>query len=220
MSKGIRTVTDLQSHLDQERVWRLKELSILRKKMLSSVLKKTKPTEDELALLRPCIAMIYAHWEGFVKAAATAYLQFVALQRMKHADMSYQFLALAARRSATELKLTGNAADQCIVKLVLEGALERGRISYSNVVDTQSNLWFSVFVEIFDQLGLSWREYELKSKMIDTKLVAKRNAIAHGKYIDVDFADAELLFDTVLELMDQIKRQLVDSADSGAFRRA
>jgi len=64
---------------------------------------------------------------------------------------------------------------------------------------------------------LSWHEYELKKHLIDTKLVSKRNAIAHGKYIDIEPSDVEELFDLIISLMDEIKEQLFDHARNRRF---
>ena len=48
--------------------------------------------------------------------------------------------------------------------------------------------------------------------MIDSQLVAKRNAIAHGRYIDIQTGDVNSLFDSVIDLMERIKDQLIDAA--------
>lgn len=217
MSKSLRTIQQLQDELDAERIWRVRELSILRKKLLSEISKSTAVTESELALLRPCITMIYGHWEGFVKAACSAYLEFVAMQRLPHHKMLPEFLALSARRYVSGLGLSGAEADRAIACYFRDQENNRGQIPYKGGVDTKSNLWFHVFREIFESLGLSWHRYELKRKLIDTKLVSKRNAIAHGKYIDVIPGDVDELFDSIIELMDEIKGQILDCAANDEY---
>lgn len=218
MSNPIRTISQLQDALDAERVWRLRELSVLRKKLVPSTRIVGPENEDELALLRPCIAMVYAHWEGFVKSACGMYLEFVAMQRVIHKDLASSFLALAARRYATSIGATGASADRAIVTFYRDQADRRGHVPYRGGVDTKSNLWFEVFQEIFDSLGLSWRQYELKSKLIDSKLVSKRNAIAHGRYIDIKAVDVVEIFDSVLDLMESIKDQLLDAAINEEYK--
>jgi hypothetical protein len=218
MSKSLRTLTQLQDELDAERIWRLKELSTLRKKLLGGVARTGVVTGEDLALLRPCIAMLYAHWEGFVKATASAYLEFVAMQRLPHKEMLSPFLAMAARRYASEAGATGAEADRIIISFYRDHAESRGYIPYKGGVDTKSNLWFEVFQEIYESLGLPWQNYELKQKLINTKLVSKRNAIAHGRYIDVKASDVEELFDEIIELMDTIKEQLLEAASKGQYK--
>lgn len=218
MSNPPRTVTQLQDALDAERAWRLKELSTLRKKLVPNSRPIGPANEEELALLRPCIAMVYAHWEGFVKSACSSYLEFVAMQRVVNKDLIPPFLALAARRHAIANGATGAAADRAMISFYREHAEARGFVPYKGGVDTRSNLWFEVFQEIFDSLGLPWRQYELKSKLIDSKLVSKRNAIAHGRFIDIKVNDVVELFDGVLELMESIKDQLLDAAVNEAYK--
>lgn len=217
MSKSVRTVEQLQDALDAERAWRLKELSTLRKKLLRGASAQFS-TDEDLAVLRPCVAMIYAHWEGFVKAACSAYLQYVAMQRLSHSELQAAFLALALRRQASEAGLSGPPADRFIVDFLRLNPESRGYIPYRGGVDTKSNLRFEVFCEIFESLNLSWREYELRQKQIDTQLVAKRNAIAHGRYIDLSASEVDELFETVIELLDMIKTQLLDAAINEQFR--
>ena len=218
MSKSLRTLTQLQDALDAERIWRLKELSTLRKKLLSGARKIGAANEDDLALLRPCVTMIYAHWEGFVKAACSSYLEFVALQRIPHKEMLPPFLALAARRHASESGLTGAEADRSMISFFRDHADSRGYIPYKNGVDAKNNLWFVVFRDIYESLGLSLKNYELKRHLIDTKLVSKRNAIAHGRFIDIKSEDVEELFDGIIKLMDEIKEQILDAARDGKYK--
>lgn len=218
MSSPLRTLSQFQDALDAERAWRLKELSILRKKLLPSVRQVGPENEEELALLRPCITMVYAHWEGFVKASCNLYLEYVAMQRVIHNELIPPFLALAARRHVSSRGATGPAADRAMIEFYRDLSCDRGYVPYKGGVDTKSNLWFDVFREIFDSLGLPWRQYELKSKLIDSKLVSKRNAIAHGRYIDLKTTDVRELFDGVMELMDAIKEQLLTAAISEDYK--
>jgi MAE_28990/MAE_18760-like HEPN len=69
MSK-IRTVTQLQEALDAEMGWRIKEISAF---------KLASKTEEggRRVFVRAGVALVYAHWEGFIKAASEAYLDFV-----------------------------------------------------------------------------------------------------------------------------------------------
>ena len=46
-------------------------------------------------LRRLAVCLIYAHWEGFVKIAAQAYLDYVHRQGLDHQDLADSILALA-----------------------------------------------------------------------------------------------------------------------------
>ncbi|MCK5523482.1 MAG: hypothetical protein KAI83_10150 [Thiomargarita sp.] len=58
--KKLRTISDIQNHLDNELRWRIQEIANL---------KKVIPLVDSIqtrSLLRAGIPILYAHWEGFV----------------------------------------------------------------------------------------------------------------------------------------------------------
>lgn len=72
----------LVDNLDNDLAWRIKELSIIKNKI-----PQAKNNEQE-ALIRAGVTILYAHWEGFVKNAAECYLNFVSLRRLKQAGTS------------------------------------------------------------------------------------------------------------------------------------
>ena len=86
---SIRTLIELGEFLDSELSWRKKELTTLR-----FLVRRTRRHEVN-ALLRAAICMLYAHWEGFVKAAATGYVCYVNTRRLKYRELSPNFVALA-----------------------------------------------------------------------------------------------------------------------------
>ena len=69
----IRTARQLRVALSAELIWRKKELATIR----SLIRSKKWTTDQRNAIIRSAITVLYAHWEGFVKAAASAYLEFV-----------------------------------------------------------------------------------------------------------------------------------------------
>ena len=58
----IRTLTQLQESLDAGMSWRVKEISDF--KLVTKAQSDTSP-----AFIRAGVALVYAHWEGFIKAA-------------------------------------------------------------------------------------------------------------------------------------------------------
>jgi MAE_28990/MAE_18760-like HEPN len=69
MSKKNRTLNQLVDNLDDELGWRIKDLNTIKNQIPSS----TNPNQG--TMIRAGVTMLYAHWEGFVKAAATHYLK-------------------------------------------------------------------------------------------------------------------------------------------------
>jgi hypothetical protein len=93
----IQTEYELDSYLSQEFAWRKKELHELR---TPAFLNRNTHRRD--ACIRGAVALLYAHWEGFIKNVGTAYLEFVFHRRLKYRELPPHFLALSARRLLNE----------------------------------------------------------------------------------------------------------------------
>jgi hypothetical protein len=85
-------------------------------------------------------------------------------------------------------------------------------LPYKDVVSTESNLSSTVFLEIVHCLGLSSADYESKSHLIDSHLLAKRNHIAHGSALSVETKDYLALHDEIVSLMSLFRNHLENAA--------
>ncbi len=88
----------------------------------------------------------------------------------------------------------------------------RANIPFKSVIDTESNLSSTVLREIIWCLDLSYDSFEIKEKLIDEKMLAKRNHIAHGEYLEIDSQDVIDLRNEILALMIEFKNQIENSA--------
>src|ERR1700754_930096 len=79
---AMRTLEDLQDALDHELAWRRVEIQAVR-----SVGRRLQAVAQD-AVCRAGVAMLYAHWEGYVRAALAAYLSYVARRRLKYRELS------------------------------------------------------------------------------------------------------------------------------------
>lgn len=169
--------------------------------------------------MRSGITLLYAHWEGFCKAAASAYLEFVAMQRMEYAELSVNFIALGLQRMLRDAANTNQARPHNdLATMLTKGLDQKSRIPYKNVIDTQANLSSAVLRNIIETLGLSYESFETKEKIIDEKLLKSRNSIAHGVYLSIDEDEFFDLFDQILGLMNEIRNQIDNAATLGSYK--
>jgi hypothetical protein len=203
----IRTSENLSETLVNDLRWRRKELSALK-----SLIYKSISTAQQKVLLRSAIVILYAHWEGFVKLAANSYLEFVAWQKLPYNELSPNFIALAMKEKLDQAKESNKATIYNEVAVFFITKLsDRSNIKYENRIFT-SNLSSSVLKEIMSMLGLDYSFYELKEKFLDEKLLARRNQIAHGNYIDLDREDYDDLHQQVIAMMANFRTEVENSA--------
>lgn len=90
---------------------------------------------------------------------------------------------------------------------------------YKNGLDTESNLSSSVLREITWCLGVDYSLFESKEKFIDSRLLARRNHVAHGQEIDINTADFEEMRAIVVEMMTHLKNELENLALMRSFEK-
>jgi hypothetical protein len=216
MSKENRTLIHLQNNLDEDFGWRIKELSLLKSKIPNTP--NTAPLQD--VLIRANVTMLYAHWEGFVKCAAENYLNYVSLRRLRHDQLESCFVALCLKNKINEMDNTNRFDLQtAAVDFMLQQLNERAYIPYEGIIQTKSNLSFFVFRDICTVIGIDYKKYQLKETLID-ELVSLRNSIAHGKYLSMNFNEYLEIYDKIIEMMRDIKDDILNAAATEKFKRS
>jgi hypothetical protein len=209
----MRTLEELDGFLSREMAWRKRELSAMR--LLIDGAKK----EQRATFIRAAMALLYAHWEGFVRAAGRAYLEYVSRQGLRYRELATPFLAIATRRRLHEASLTSRLDHHlALADFFIKGLNDKSTIPL-NAVSTRSNLSSKVFKDIVLTLGLDFGVFITKQTLIDESLVAKRNSIAHGEYLAVDLDDYRSLSEDVVGLMDAFRNQIDNAAALRGFRR-
>jgi MAE_28990/MAE_18760-like HEPN len=209
----IRTVTQLQEALDAEMSWRIKEISAFK------LATKTKEGNRKV-FVRAGVALVYAHWEGFIKAASEAYLNFVDNQGHLYRDLKSCFAVFGLKGKLALLIDSRQAKPNIEAFDFVLGELDKpARMRMSNAIDTESNLTSKVFANIASSLDIATTAYETKFNLIDESLVRRRNKVAHGDYLDLEADDFRSLADNVLQLMRDYKTDLQNAASMATYRR-
>jgi hypothetical protein len=210
----IRTLTQLQETLDIEMSWRIKEISDF--KLVSKRQSGTSHT-----FTRAGVALVYAHWEGFIKGASEAYLNFVNNQGHLYRDLKTCFALFGLKGRLTLLtssrraKLNIEALDFVFAELD-----KPAKMAMSSAIDTEANLTSKVFANIAASLDISISSYETKFNLIDESLVNRRNKVAHGEYLDLSPTDFVVLADEVLQMMRSYKTDIENAASLQSYKRS
>lgn len=210
--KKLRTRDAFQIFLDEEFAWRLKEIADIK-----AAIRATEPTSRK-AIIRAGVPILYAHWEGFVKAASEALLNFINNQGIAYRRLKPCFIVFGAKKRVHELSTSGNAVQNiAAVEFFLNELDCRAEITFTGSINTEANLSSTVFERIATSIGVSTRMYETKYMLIDSSLLERRNNIAHGEFLDVDREDFEKLSDEVILLLRFYKNDLQNLVQAGYY---
>lgn len=208
----IRTVTILQDTLDREYAWRLRELNDLR-----LAIRGARP--EAPTMIRASVALLYAHWEGFVKAATESVIEFVAYQRIPYNQLKQCYIVLGLKGHLMELAQARKPRAATAALDFILGSLDKpATLPFRGAIDTESNLSSKVFSSIAEWIGIDIARYETKFTLIDSSLLERRNRIAHGEYLDVDAQAYIDLSNHVIELMRWYKTDIENLIALNAYR--
>jgi MAE_28990/MAE_18760-like HEPN len=211
----IRTVDELQTRIDAERIWRIREISALR----SQCFIKNDSAAVSKAIRRSFVPIAYAHWEGFVKKSAHYYLEFVAMQGLSLKELNSQFKSMyLMQKCSTNLSLSKSHSLIEVIETVMGESKGAVKINYQDVISTNWSLNSDVLKDICDSLGLNYKQFESKRFFIDVGLIKNRNKIAHGELQDIDEVNLEEIKTQVVDLIGHFKTEIENAAIMNTFR--
>ena len=176
----------MNNFLSQSLAWRKQEIANL------NLLIKSLDRPHEETLLRRCaVLFLYAHFEGFTKEAAEAYVDLVSRQGLEYNRLKSNFVAIGARSSIRDAANTNLMRLHIgVVEFLTHNQTNTAKFSSNNSIDTESNVNAKVFANILDTVGIQIDDYfSVRMLLLDGGLLAKRNAIAHGDRIEVNHDD-------------------------------
>jgi len=203
----IRTTEHLIDFLNEEIKWRKLEISYFKNLIDSSQKKKS----QHQALLRLAPAMLYAHWEGFIKKGAHAYLEYIANKRIPYQQLATSFQAIILKHHyRDDLASLKTSKLINIIKVICNQSDKS--LPTKNIIDTGANLNSERFKEIILCLGLDYALYATKENFIDNNLLHLRNKIAHGEQFYPTYDEYYQLHEIVLALIETFKNQVENAA--------
>jgi hypothetical protein len=209
----IRTTEHLYDSISADLGWRKKELSVFKGQVEKA------DTGIRPALLRSSIALLYAHWEGFVKGCAHAYLCYLASLRLTHGQLRPELVALTMKARINEFETTNKALiHSTLVRDIREGANSRAKIPTNReAVRTFSNLNYERLCDILCSVGCDFSRYAIYQDLIDDQLLASRNRIAHGEEDYISLTDWNDVRVEVIKMMDDVSNQFLNSANQRSY---
>ena len=210
----VRTLDALDDVITNDLAWRKKELSVFR----NQVQKADKYVQR--ALLRGGLSLLYAHWEGFVKNSAHAYLSYLAKLNLTWDELRPEIVGFSLRRSMTQFGETNRSSIHAeIVRQLREGATEIARIPENrDAVQTMANLNYSRLEDILVSIGCDPSPYAKYSDLIDEQLLAARNRIVHGEFESIALTDWVDIRTEIIKIMESIARQIINAAILQEYR--
>jgi hypothetical protein len=160
--------------------------------------------------------LLYAHYEGFCKNALAAFFDAARNSGIKCSNLPRSTKVLALRDTLQRLRKLQNSDFLAEIESFSPSYLDK--IPEFPDVDTQSNLWPSVLIELMVGADLSPAKVE-KHKVKLSTLVSRRNGIAHGENnIIAEFAYYKSYEEAVYEVIYDLAYQIEERLQNAPFR--
>lgn len=213
--KGTRTASQLLAHLDEELAWRTQEITTVQKAVRSA------SGVSEIALLRAGVPLLYAHWEGGVKAMAICYVEFISKQGHNFSEIKQCFSGLKALGKVKEMhSITKRVfAASNLLSEIYNISSQSASIPLRSYVSNMGNLNFDMFEQVAGFIDIDTGRYMARKNMIDESLLKQRNEIAHGEFLTVDANAFDTMSREVLTLLRQFKDDIQNAIVQKTYLR-
>lgn len=208
----IKSIEKLQEVIDAEIAWRKKELIDLRTLIHA--------TNNQL-LIRSGLALLCAHFEGFIKQISNYYIVFVSFQRKNNKELKTNFIALQLKHKLLECSSSQKTSVHTrFAKEFIEKNNSVFFIKYTEdrpIIKTESNPSSGVFEDIVNSIGLDFSIFDTKRKYIDTDLLSNRHKIVHGEKIVINIKDFDETYKNITWIIETYKNMVLDAASKKTY---
>lgn len=186
--------------------WRETEIASMRLLLLSDSITATQKT----VLLRAAWALLYAHYEGFCKNALSTFFDAAQGSGVKCSGLPTPMKIHALGNALRRLRNLPNS--DFLEEIESFSSSHLDQTPEFPEVDTRSNLWPKVLVELMEIADLSSAKVQEHQVKLAT-LVARRNGIAHGESnLIPEFAYytsyEDVVYEVIYDLAYQVEEKL------------
>lgn len=195
-------IDDISRDLD----WREAEIASMRL-LLSRRDISSKQVE---VLLRAAWALLYAHYEGFIKYCLTLFYEEISARSVKCENLPIPTQIFALAKILKQIRTMPPA--EMINEVTNFQSRHLDSFASFPEVDTDSNLWPETLIALLISADLDSRTVEKNHQKLAT-LVARRNKIAHGQknfiaefryYRTYETAVYEVMYDLALQVEERL----------------
>ena len=191
-------IDDISRDLD----WREAEIASMR--LLLN--RKDISSKQIEVLLRAAWALLYAHYEGFVKYCLTLFYEEISIRSVKCESLPISTQVFALTKVLKQIRVLPPA--DMIAEVTNFKSKHLDSLASFPEVDTVSNLWPETLIALLASADLDSRTVEMNRPKLAT-LVSRRNEIAHGQknfiaeylyYLTYETAVYEVMYDLALQV--------------------
>ncbi len=205
---NVASLEALAEALDDQLALRRRELDVL-----ASGIELLREGVARDARTRACWVLLYAHWEGFVKAAVACYMDLFNSRGALLSGVHTGLRAVALRRSFSDLP--GRSGLGAFLSAAEEawGVAAVFRVDPDKMVrHTWEQMDWSALGEAFGAVGGGMSALGVGAQKALGELVQVRNWIAHGDLVSPDAQSFQECRRLVEQAMVALQRQVMDSA--------
>lgn len=176
----IRSKTQLQDAIQNDKSWRIKELSNTKILIFNS------RGAHEHTLIRAGILLLYSHWEGFIKKSTEFFFMYLNSAGLRYKDLNSNLISLGIYdQFESDFPHKQFKSYLIATKFITDGIFEQNfRLNIEKHIDTKSNLNSEVITELASKIGIDATPFLNEKFHIDSRLLKFRNSIAHGERTD------------------------------------
>lgn len=200
-------INEFIAKTDEDLIWRKRELTNLK-----NAIERGNSVEQK-SLTRAAVALLYAHWEGYVKKNGTSYLEHVIQQRHNACDLKSSFIAIRFKNDLAEAyKSKTSKQFHNIIDFFRTGINSRIRINTKSAIKTKGNLSSNKLKEILSIISINDNPFVQYFPHIDKAILERRNYIAHGESLDITPEEYSELHIKTIEVLECFKTNIQNAA--------